>query len=173
METKKEMHESWSVANRGREKQDSQSFWLDLLENVLGVDKPTEFIRFEKTVKLSHESFIDGYIDQTKVMIEQKGSDHDLNKAIKQSDGSFLTLFQQAQRYAANLPYSERPRWIVTCNFVEFRVYDMEHPNSEPTIIELKDLEKNYYQLEFLVDKSNQHLERKKTGLFGYWRACG
>ena len=111
---------------------------------------------------MSHESFIDGYIDQTKVMIEQKGSSHDLSKAIKQSDGSLLTPFQQAQRYAGNLPYSERPRWIVTCNFVEFRVYDMEHPNSEPTIIKLEDLEKNYYQLEFLVDKSNQHLEKEK-----------
>lgn len=158
----KEFIERWSTADRGREKQDSQSFWLDLLENVLGVEKPTEFIRFEKTVKLSHESFIDGYIDQTKVMIEQKGSSHDLSKAIKQSDGSLLTPFQQAQRYAGNLPYSQRPRWIVTCNFVEFRVYDMEHPNSEPTIIELKNLEQNYYQLEFLVDKSNQHLEKEK-----------
>lgn len=158
----KEFIERWSTADRGREKQDSQSFWLDLLENVLGVEKPTEFIRFEKTVKLSHESFIDGYIDQTKVMIEQKGSSHDLSKAIKQSDGSLLTPFQQAQRYAGNLPYSERPRWIVTCNFVEFRVYDMEHPNSEPTIIKLEDLEKNYYQLEFLVDESNQHLEKEK-----------
>lgn len=158
----KDFIKRWSTADRGREKQDSQSFWLDLLENVLGVEKPTEFIRFEKTVKLSHESFIDGYIDQTKVMIEQKGSSHDLSKAIKQSDGSLLTPFQQAQRYAGNLPYSERPRWIVTCNFVEFRVYDMEHPNSEPTIIKLEDLEKNYYQLEFLVDKSNQHLEKEK-----------
>lgn len=158
----KEFIKRWSTTNRGREKQDSQSFWLDLLENVLGVKEPTEFIRFEKAVHLSHESYIDGYIDQTKVMIEQKGSSHDLNKPIKQSDGSLLTPFQQAQRYSANLPYSERPRWIVTCNFVEFRVYDMEHPTSEPTIIELKDLDKNYYQLEFLVDKSNQNLEKEK-----------
>lgn len=158
----KEFIKRWESSDRGREKQDSQSFWLDLLENVLGIEKPTEFIRFEKTVQLSHESFIDGYIDQTKVMIEQKGSNHDLNKPIKQSDGSLLTPFQQAQRYSANLPYSERPRWIVTCNFREFRVYDMEHPNSEPTVIELKDLVTNYYQLEFLVDKSNQHIEREK-----------
>lgn len=73
-----------------------------------------------------------------------------------------LTPYQQAQRYANHLPYSERPRWIVTCNFIEFRVYDMEHPNFEPVRIELKDLDKNYYQLEFLVDKSNEHLEKEK-----------
>lgn len=95
-------------------------------------------------------------------MIEQKGSNHDLNKAIRQSDGSLLTPFQQAQRYSASLPYSERPRWIVTCNFNEFRVYDMEQPNSEPTIIKLEELDTNFYQLEFLVDKSNQHIEKEK-----------
>ena len=61
---------------------------------------------------LDHTSFIDGFIDTTKVLIEQKGSDKDLNKAIKQSDVTFLTPFQQAKRYSA-----KRPRWIVTCNF--------------------------------------------------------
>lgn len=156
----KQFIEDWK--DRGREKQDSQSFWLSLLREVLGVDNPENFIKFEEKVKLSHDSFIDGYIEQTHVMIEQKGSNKDLDKAIKQSDGSLLTPFQQAQRYSAALPYSRRPRWIVTCNFKEFRVYDMEHPNSEPVKIELKDLETSYYQLEFLVDKSNEHLEKEK-----------
>lgn len=156
----KQFIQNWQ--NRGHEKQDSQSFWLQLLRDVLGVEEPEQFIKFEKKVQLSHESFIDGYIDQTHVMIEQKGSNKDLDKPIRQSSGELLTPFQQAQRYANNLPYSERPRWIVTCNFIEFRVYDMEHPNSEPVRIELKDLEKKYYQLEFLVDKSNEHLEKEK-----------
>lgn len=156
----KQFIQNWQ--NRGHEKQDSQSFWLQLLRDVLGIEEPEQFIKFEKKVQLSHESFIDGYIDQTHVMIEQKGSNKNLDKPIRQSGGELLTPFQQAQRYANNLPYSERPRWIVTCNFKEFRVYDMEHPNSEPVRIELKDLEKNYYQLEFLVDKSNEHLEKEK-----------
>lgn len=156
----KQFIEDWK--DRGREKQDSQSFWLSLLREVLGVENPENFIKFEEKVKLSHDSFIDGYIEQTHVMIEQKGSNKDLDKPIKQSDGSLLTPFQQAQRYSAALPYSRRPRWIVTCNFREFRIYDMEHPNSEPVKIELKDLETSYYQLEFLVDKSNEHLEKEK-----------
>ena len=62
-------------------------------------------------------------------MIEQKSADKGLNTAIKQSDGSLLTPFQQAKRYSAELPYSDRPRWIVTCNFREFYVYDMEKPH--------------------------------------------
>lgn len=114
--------------NRGNERQDSQSFWLDLLQSVYGVENPTEYITFEDKVKMDHTSFIDGFIDTTKVLIEQKGADKDLNQAIRQSDNTLLTPFQQAKRYSANLPYSKRPRWIVTCNFKEFYVYDMEQP---------------------------------------------
>ena len=156
----KKFIEEWQ--NRGHERQDSQSFWIQLLRDVLGVEEPEQFIRFEEKVKLTHDSFIDGYIEQTHVLIEQKGSSKDLDKAIKQSDGSLLTPFQQAQRYAMAMSYSKRPRWIVTCNFKEFRVYDMEHPNSEPAKIELSDLAADYYRLEFLVDKTNQHLEKEK-----------
>ena len=147
--------------NRGNERQDSQSFWLDLLQSVYGIEKPTEYIRFENTVKIDKTSFIDGFIDATKVLIEQKGSHKDLNKAIKQSDGTYLTPFQQAKRYATDLPYSQRPRWIVTCNFKEFYVYDMEQPNGEPKVIKLADLDKESYRLEFLIDKTNEHLERE------------
>lgn len=147
--------------NRGNERQDSQSFWLDLLQSVYGIENPTEYITFEDKVMLDHTSFIDGFIDKTKVLIEQKGADKDLNKAIKQSDNTYLTPFQQAKRYSANLPYSQRPRWIVTCNFREFYVYDMEQPNSEAIVIALADLDKEFYRLEFLVDKTNEHLERE------------
>ena len=147
--------------DRGNERQDSQSFWLDLLQSVYGIEKPSKYITFEDKVMLDHTSFIDGFIDTTKVLIEQKGADKDLNKAIKQSDGTFLTPFQQAKRYSANLPYSKRPRWIVTCNFKEFYVYDMEQPNGEPKVIKLADLDKEAYRLEFLIDKTNEHLERE------------
>ena len=147
--------------DRGNERQDSQSFWLDLLQSVYGIEKPTEYITFEDKVMLDHTSFIDGFIDTTKVLIEQKGADRDLNKAIKQSDNTYLTPFQQAKRYSANLPYSKRPRWIVTCNFKEFYVYDMEQPNGEPKVIKLADLDKEAYRLEFLIDKTNEHLERE------------
>ena len=147
--------------NRGNERQDSQSFWLDLLQSVYEVENPSEYITFEDKVMLDHTSFMDGFIDKTKVLIEQKGADKDLNKAIKQTDGTYLTPFQQSKRYSANLPYSQRPRWIVTCNFKEFYVYDMEQPNGEPKVIKLTDLDKEAYRLEFLIDKTNEHLERE------------
>lgn len=151
--------ERWG--NRGNERQDTQSFWLDLLRSVYGIENPSEYIKFEDTVMMDHTSFMDGYIDATKVLIEQKGANKDLSKAIKQSDGSFLTPFQQAKRYSANLPYSKQPRWIITCNFKEFYVYDMEKPHGEPTVIRLEDLEKEAYRLEFIVGTTNEHLERE------------
>lgn len=57
--------------DRGNERQDSQPFWLDLLQSVYGIEKPTEYITFEDKVMLDHTSFIDGYIERTKVLIEQ------------------------------------------------------------------------------------------------------
>src|SRR5690625_4081978 len=110
---------------------------------------------------MDNTSFIDGYIEKTNVLIEQKGRDRDLNKGISQSDGSYLTPFQQAMRYSATLPYSKRPRWIITCNFKEFYIYDMERPNSEPAIIELKNLKNEYYRLEILIEKTNTQIEKE------------
>ena len=147
---------------KGYEKGESQPFWISLLRDVFGVAEPEKYIKFEDQVKLDTSTgFIDGFISETHVMIEQKGAGKDLNKAIKQSDGSLLTPFQQAKRYSAELPYSERPRWIITCNFQEFYVYDMENPRGEPEKIKLTDLEKEYYRLSFLVDKGSVHLQRE------------
>lgn len=155
----KQFVKDWT--GRGYEKGDSQPFWLTLLRQVYGIENPAQFISFEDQIMLDHTSFIDGYIPSTHVLIEQKGIGKDLKKPIKQSDGSLLTPFQQAKRYAAELPYSQRPRWIVTCNFQEFHVYDMERPTGDPEVILLKDLDKEYYRLQFLVEQGNAHIQKE------------
>ena len=147
--------------DKGYEKGESQKFWIQLLRDVLGIEHAEQFISFEDKVFLDHTSFIDAYIPATKVLIEQKSSDKDLYKAIKQSDGSYLNPFQQAKRYITELPVSKHPRWVVTCNFQKFCVYDMERPNGEPQEILLKDLEKEYYRLDFLVNQGSEHLKRE------------
>lgn len=147
--------------NRGDEKSDTQPFWMSLLSSVFDVVEPHKYIEFEKRVQLSHVSFIDAYIESTKVLIEQKSSDIDLHKGYKQSDGSMLTPFQQAKRYASEMPYSSRPRWVVVCNFQTFLVYDMEHPNGEPFEIQLENLAKEYYRLSFLTNTGTPHLKRE------------
>ena len=146
---------------KGYEKGESQAFWLSLLRDVYGVEHPEQFISFEEQVHLDHTSFIDGTIPSTKVLIEQKGLGKDLRKPIKQSDGTLLTPFQQAKRYITELPVSQHPRWVVTCNFSTFYVYDMERPGGEPEEILLENLEKEYYRLQFLVDSGNEHLKRE------------
>ena len=146
---------------KGYEKGHSQTFWLSLLQKVYGVEEPDKFITFEDQIMLDHTSFIDGFIPSTHVLIEQKSLGKELNKPIKQSDGSLLSPFQQAKRYAAELPYSQRPRWIVTCNFAEFYVYDMERPTGDPEVIMLCDLEKEYYRLQFLVDTGDTNIKKE------------
>ena len=146
---------------RGYEKGDSQVFWTELLTEVYGIENPSTFIRFEEQVKIDNTNFIDVHIPSTKVIIEQKSIGKDLRKGVTQSDGSLLNPFQQAKRYSAELPYSDRPRWIVTSNFEQFLVYDMEQPNGEPAEILLKDLGKEYYRLQFLVDAKSEHLSKE------------
>ena len=148
-------------AGKGDEKQDSQRFWIELLGTVYGVENPAEFVRFEQRVKLSHTSYIDVMIPATHTMIEQKSLGKDLSAPIRQSDGTMLKPIEQAKRYAAALPYSDRPRWIVSCNFAEFQIYNMERPNDEPERVALKDLGNEYYRLKFLVDVKDSHIQRE------------
>lgn len=156
----KEFAERWK--DKGYEKGQSQSFWNDLLEHVYGVENTVDFINYEDKVHLDHTSFIDGRIAATKVMIEQKSIDKDLRKAIRQSDGTFLNPFQQAKRYISELPLSEHPRWVITCNFKEFLVYDMEKPSGEPVQILLKNLETDYYMLSFIVKQKSDMLKKEE-----------
>ena len=155
--------EEW--IGKGYEKGETQRFWISLLHNVFGIDDPTQMMEFEIPVKtITKEKgadFIDAYIPSTKVLIEQKGSRVDLGAKAKQSDGAMLTPYQQGRRYAAGLPQSQYPRWIVACNFISFEVHDMEHPNDAPEIIQLADLEKEYTRLSFLVDDTNVHLKKE------------
>ena len=146
---------------RGDEKQETSLFWISLLQKVYGVEEPDKYISFEDKVKLSHTSFIDGYIKATKVLIEQKSRDIDLQKGYKQSDGSILNPFQQARRYAGYLPHDQNPRWIVVCNFQEFRIHDMNRPNDEPEVVMLADLEKEWHRLQFLVDTGSEHIKKE------------
>ena len=155
-----EFAERWK--GRGYERGESQPFWIDLLSNVFGIETPSDgFITFEDHRMVDASNFIDGRIRSTKVLIEQKSLGKDLRAGIRQSDNSLLNPFQQARRYVVSLPVSEHPRWIVTCNFSEFLVYDMEQPNAEPEQILLENLGKEYYRLMFLVDAKKEHLSKE------------
>ena len=145
----------WS--GRGYEKGETHSFWLSFLRDVLGVSEPEKFIRFEVPVKLKHTSFIDAFLPDTKVIIEQKSLSEDLSQEKSQSDGATLTPYEQAQRYGSSLSYSMRPRWIVVCNFAEFLIYDME-TLATPTKIFLDELPDKFHAFDFLIDETKNKL---------------
>ena len=155
----KQFVKDWT--GHGDEKQETQRFWMALLQKVYGVAESDNAIEFEVRVKLDHTSFIVGYIKDTHVQIEQKGMDVDLKKGYKQSDGSMLTPFQQARRYAGYLPHNMNPLWIVVCNFKEFHIHDMNRPNDTPEVIKLEELETEYSRLQFLVDTGNERIQKE------------
>ena len=162
MTTKKQVQDfvkRWT--GKGDEKQQSQTFWIEFLQNILDVEVPSNYIEFEDRVKLDHTSFIDGYIKQTHTMIEQKSITKSLDAKIKQSDGTYLTPFEQAKRYASELPYSDRPRWIITSNFKSFRIYDMEKPQSKPTEITLQELPEHYHDFSFMINEKINHIDKE------------
>ncbi len=152
------------LAAAGDEKQETQRFWMELLQSVFAVPNPADTIRFEVKVDLSHQSYIDAHIPGTRVVIEQKSADVDLGKAQRQSDGAVLTPYGQAKRYADALPFDDRARWIVTCNFREFRIHDMSRrkPAEPAAVIGMDELEEQWHLLGFLVDAQRERVERER-----------
>ena len=159
--------------NKHNEVQLKDTFWIDLLTNVFGISDAVNYINFEKPIELdkmlssitagdkSYKGRIDAYIKSTKVLIEQKGPNVDLNKGVTQSDGQKLRPIDQAKRYAYSLGIDEMPSKIVVSNFKEFHVYDMRTPNAEPHIIKLENLDTEFTRLGFLTCVDNTHLERE------------
>lgn len=139
---------------KGKEDEDGRSFWIDLLTNVLGMDNVTERLNFEKKVVIDgHTKRIDVYIPETRVIIEQKSLGRALDSKLKNSGDVDLTPFEQADRYNSKLTFDERARWIVTSNFAEIWIYNMNEKQPEPSKIALEELQNKYSLLNFLIKK--------------------
>lgn len=148
---------------RGDEKQDTQSFWTDLFQSVFGVENAARHLRFEKRVKLEDSTrYIDVYIPDTRIIVEQKGSHIDLSRAEHQSGGASLTPYNQARRYDNNLPASEKARWIICCNFERFEIHDMDSPLADPEVILLENLEKDFQKLSFVADVNVDYIRKEE-----------
>lgn len=128
-------------AGRGQEDEDCHKFWLSLMQNVLGIDDTLTCIDFEKKVKLkgfAAPKRIDGYIARSKVMIEQKSLEIDLDKP--QSGHNGQTPFEQAKFYNDNLNLDDKARWIIVSNFREIRIHNMNDVLADPLVIRLPEL---------------------------------
>lgn len=149
--------------DRGDERQETQAFWTDLFQSVFGVENAARHLRFEKRVKLEDSTrYIDVYIPDTKVIVEQKGRHIDLSRAEHQSGGASLTPYNQARRYDNNLPASEKARWIICCNFERFEIHDMDIPLAEPEVILLEDLDRDFQKLSFVADVNIDYIRKEE-----------
>ena len=157
----KEFAKMW--AGKGDEKQDTHRFWIGFLQKILGVENADEHIKFEKPVKYkNHTTYIDAYIPETRVLIEQKSLGLDLDKK-EPRHGEELTPFEQAEQYSQKLPLSEKARYIIVSNFETFRIHDLDKQGFESTYeeIQLCDLEKECHRFGFIIDKNKQMLQRE------------
>lgn len=159
-EASRQFYNKW--VGRGKEDEDDRSYWLDILDRVLGVKNATDRIDFQKKVIVDgHTKRIDAYIPETKVIIEQKTLGIALDKKGHQSGGIELTPYEQAKRYNDNLPYDEKARWIVTSNFAEIWIYDMNMRVPEPVKVTLADLQSKYSMLDFLINQEQTHITQE------------
>jgi type I restriction-modification system DNA methylase subunit len=156
-EAARQFYQKW--VGRGREDEDDRSYWLDILERILGVENATDHIDFQKKVIVDgNTKRIDAYIPETRIIIEQKTLGIDLAKKGHQSGGIELTPYEQAKRYNDNLPFDEKARWIITSNFAEIWIYDMNMRVPEPVKLSLSDLQAKYSMLDILINQEQTHL---------------
>lgn len=149
-------------AGSNNEQQDTQKFWVDLLINVLGIPSNTidSFVDFERKVRGRR---IDVFVSDHNFLCEQKSWGIDLDKP-EPRNGGMETPLQQAMWYARHLPYSERPRWVMTCNFGTFRLYDLDNERPEDTVQEfsLEELQDSLYLLSFLTSNETSRLHKEQ-----------
>ena len=148
----------WS--GRGKEDEDGRSFWIDILQDVLGMENVTDRVEFEKKVMGydGNVKRIDAYIPETRVLIEQKSLGIGLDK--QQAGHGGKTPYEQAKEYADGLPFDEKPRWIVTSNFSEIWIYDMNQKKPWENIIKihLDELQIKYSLLKFLYKEDVKNI---------------
>ena len=146
---------------KGREDEDARSYWMDILQNIFGVENVTDRVDFEKKVigPDGNTKRIDVYIPETHVLIEQKSLGIALDKP--QAGHNGMTPYEQAKMYDNGLPFGEKSRWIVTSNFAEIWIYDMEQKKPEPLKLALSELQSKYHLLDFLVKPETKEINKE------------
>ena len=153
-EAARQFYYKWN--GKGREDEDARSYWIEILQNILGVDRVTDRVDFEKKVigPDGNTKRIDVYIPETHVIIEQKSLGIALDKP--QAGHGGMTPYEQAKMYDNGLPFDEKARWIITSNFAEIWIYDMNARRPEPVKLALEDLQSKYHVLDFLVNQEKE-----------------
>ena len=159
-EAARQFYNKWH--GKGNEDEDARSYWIDVMQNILGVPNATDYLNFEKKVKINgNTKKIDVYVPETQVLIEQKSLGIPLDKKIKQSDGVELTPYEQAKRYNSELVHDEKARWIIVSNFNEIWIYNMNESDPQPTKIFIEEIPNKFPLLEILVSQKIKKLSEE------------
>ena len=121
-------------AGKGDENQDTQRFWIGLLQDVLGVDDAIQRIRFEVPVQTDasdHNGYVDVLIPSARVIVEQKSLGIDLSKPEKRQ-GRMVTPAQQALAYAQGMPSCSYPSFPRTSLPYSSSPAKAPHPQRSP-----------------------------------------
>ena len=161
----KEFVKRWKAAE-GNEQREANSFWTELCQEVLGIPNPTHVLDFERKVRGKR---IDVFYEDHSILIENKSRGVDLDKKEqrgKNNDGTprMVTPYEQARWYADYItPRSVAPKYILTCNFDEIRIYDTDEEYPERTFetIHLEELPNLLHRLSFFTQKENSRAERE------------
>lgn len=148
--------------DKGYEKGETQQFWLQALR-AIGYQHADDVL-FEH--HLPSGGFIDVWIRDANVLIEQKSyganlDDYDVRQNKKK------TPLMQALDYVDELPRLEQPRFVVTCNFGEFRVYDRDKWSKSQLSdnafeFTLDEFAEHPEYMSFITDPGNSRLEKEK-----------
>ncbi len=125
------------------EKQQAQQFWRDFYQ-CFGLSKSSASMFEHKVWKIDgKKGYIDSFIPG-RLLVEHKSLGENLEEA-------FTT---QAQPYFHALKEeSEKPRYIICCDFGTFHLYDLHAESKEPLVCSIQDLPKKADWFMFLADK--------------------
>ena len=141
------------------EKQDCHPYWIDLIRENCEIANPDKIMDFEVPVELENSiCYIDVWIPATKTLIEQKSRGKSLDKPERQSDGSFLTPYQQAKRYNDARAVGQKANWIITSNFEEIWIYNMQFERPERHVIKIQVAEIQDWDLRFIIDSKRSEI---------------
>ena len=147
---------------RGYEKGEAVQFWIELQEAI-------GYPNIHSTVyehHLDNGGYVDAWLRDGSVIVEQKGFDVDLDKP-ELRQGTMKTPLMQALDYVDELKPVDQPRYVVICNFATFRVYDRNawsrsQLEKHPFEFTLEELATHPEYLSFLTDPVNARFEKEK-----------
>ena len=157
---------------RGDEKSDTQTFWFELLGDVVGMTDIYANVQFEQRTLAG--GWRDVVIPDAKTVVEQKSYGIDLDKP-ELRQGRMVTPYEQAKAYADGLPNSQRPDKIIVCNFNEFRLHDLDSttPAVPYATFLLSELPNQVGLLDFLIDPQKARQQREEEVSIGAGQLVG